>query len=136
VTDAAAQPAKPVGVGQAAASGPTRVAALGPVPEPSPVAALIPSPPKPSAETLRIVDRAREMIRSGDISAARLLLERAVRSGSPQAAFFLAETYDPQMLAQWGTFGIRGDVDKARDLYGRALKNGIADSKPRLEALR
>ena len=55
-----------------------------------------------------MVERARELIKTGDISAARLLLERAMRSGSPQATFQLAETYDPQVLARWGTFGIKG----------------------------
>jgi hypothetical protein len=116
-------------------SGRTRTAALGPVPESSATTALVPPPAKPSPETLRMVERARELIRMGDISAARLLLERAMRSGSGQAAFYLAETYDPQMLAQWGTFGIQGDIATARVLYSRALKNGVADSKPRLEAL-
>ena len=82
-----------------------------------------------------MVERARELIKMGDISAARLLLERAMRSGSGQAAFYLAETYDPQMLAQWGTFGIQGDIATARVLYSRSLKNGVADSNPRLEAL-
>jgi hypothetical protein len=117
-------------------SGPTRMAALGPVPESSATAALVPPPAKPSPEAVRMVERARELIKTGDISAARLLLERAMQSGSAQAAFYLAETYDPQMLAQWGTFGIRGDVATARVLYSRALKNGVADSKPRLETLK
>jgi hypothetical protein len=135
--DAAASPASGAASDRnAGGSEPTRMAALGPVPESSATAALVPPAAKPSPETMRMVERARELIRTGDISAARLLLERAMHSGSAKAAFHLAETYDPQMLAQWGTFGIKGDVATARVLYSRALKNGVADSKPRLEALR
>ena len=70
----------------AGGNGPTRMAALGPVPETSATAALVPPPAKPSPETARMIERARELIRTGDISAARLLLERAMRSASPPAA--------------------------------------------------
>ena len=56
--------------------------------------------------------------------------------GSAQANFVLAETYDPLILAKWGTYGTRGDASKAQDLYARADPAGIKEAKARLEALR
>lgn len=38
----------------------------------------------------------------GDIGAARIVLERAAETGSAQASFTLAETYDPVILSTWG----------------------------------
>jgi hypothetical protein len=119
----------------------TRLAALGPIPESSATTAVIPAPAVPapakvSPDAERLMTRAQELIRSGDISAARLLLQRAMQTGSAQAAFQLAETYDPQILSKWGARGIRGDVERARELYSQALKGGVSDSTPRLEAPR
>jgi TPR repeat protein len=50
-------------------------------------------------------------------------------------AFALAETYDPNMLAAWGTRGVAADVAKAKALYGEALERGVARARRRLEAL-
>jgi hypothetical protein len=82
-----------------------------------------------------LVGRADALIRSGDISGARLLLERAASGGSAQAAFRLGETYDPAVLSKLGTFGIRGDTARARELYSTASKAGIQGAAERLEAL-
>ena len=60
--------------------------------------------------TERLVSRAELLVRQGDISAARLLLEPAVDAGSAQAAFLLAQTYDRGVLASWRVRGgIAGD---------------------------
>ncbi|MBR1254972.1 hypothetical protein JQ634_14830 [Bradyrhizobium sp. AUGA SZCCT0240] len=83
-----------------------------------------------------LVARAAALLRQGDIGAARLVLERAVEMGSAQASFALAETYDPLVLAKWGTYGTRGDASKAKALYDRADAAGIKESKARLDALR
>ena len=83
-----------------------------------------------------LVARASVLLRQGDIGAARLVLERAVEMGSAQASFALAETYDPLILAKWGTYGTRGDASKAQDLYARADAAGFQEAKARLEALR
>ena len=45
---------------------------------------------------------------------ARIVLERAVEMGSVQASFSLAETYDPLILAKWGTLGTRGDASERK----------------------
>jgi hypothetical protein len=83
-----------------------------------------------------LVARASALLRQGDIGAARIVLERAVEMGSAQASFSLAETYDPLILAKWGTYGTRGDAIKAQDLYANADAAGIQEAKARFEALR
>jgi hypothetical protein len=89
-----------------------------------------------AAEAAALVARASSLLRQGDIGAARLVLERAVEIGSAQASFALAETYDPLILAKWGTYGTRGDARRAHDLYARADAEGIQEAKSRLDALR
>lgn len=73
-----------------------------------------------------LVTRAETLFRSGDVSGARLLLERASEAGDPAAMFLLAETFDPRALSRLGVIGVRGDGQKAEELYARAraLRSG------------
>ena len=87
------------------------------------------------AEATRLIVRARALLRQGNISAARIVLERAAETGSALASFTLAETYDPVILSTWGTYGTRGDTTKARELYAKARAGGIQDAKDRLDEL-
>ena len=89
-----------------------------------------------AAVAARLVARASALLRQGAIGAARSVLERAVEMGSAQASFSLAETYDPLILAKWGTYGTRGDTIKAQNLYVKADAAGIQEAKARFEALR
>ena len=89
-----------------------------------------------SVNTDRLVARAESLVRQGDISAARLLLEPAVDAGSARAAFLLAQTYDPGVLASRRVRGISGDDAKARSLYTRAYQGGILQARERVEAMR
>jgi hypothetical protein len=89
-----------------------------------------------SPEAVRLLARAGALLRQGDIGAARIVLERAVETGSAQASFMLAETYDPLVLSTWKTYGTRGDVTKARELYAKALAGGIQEARDRSVALR
>jgi len=86
-------------------------------------------------EAVRLLARASALISQGNIGAARIVLERAAETGSAQASFMLAETYDPLVLSTWKTFGTRGDVTKARELYAKALAGGIQEAKDRSVAL-
>lgn len=88
----------------------------------------------PTGATL--IDRARALIAQGDIGAARIVLESAAEAGNAKASFALAETYDPNILARWGTYGTRSDASKARELYGKATAGGIQEAKDRINALR
>lgn len=88
-----------------------------------------------SAAAAGLIARASMLLEQGDIGGARIVLERAVEIGSAQATFSLAETYDPSILAKWGTYGTRGDAIKAQDLYAKAAAAGIAKARERYEAL-
>jgi hypothetical protein len=88
------------------------------------------------ALAVALLARASALLRRGDIGAARIVLERAVEMGSVQASFSLAETYDPLILARWGTLGTRGDAGIAKELYAKAEAAGIKEAKARIEALR
>jgi hypothetical protein len=113
----------------------TEVATVAPRSEP---ATATPSPPAPTAadpETRRLMVRARQLIDQGNIMAARSMLERASESGYPQAVFALAETFDPNQLAAWGTVGTQGDAARARQLYQKALAGGVPEADARLKAL-
>ena len=92
--------------------------------------------PENAAEAARLVARASVLLSQGDIGSARIVLERAAETGSAQANFTLAETYDPVILRKWGTYGTRGDAAKARDLYAKAQAGGIKQATERLDALR
>jgi hypothetical protein len=84
----------------------------------------------------RLLARANALLRQGDISGARLMLEHALERGSARAAFMLAETYDAHVLRSWRARGISGDLTKARELYERAQAGGIEDAKERIETLK
>ncbi|WP_245305424.1 hypothetical protein [Bradyrhizobium sp. LTSP857] len=88
-----------------------------------------------AAELMRLTARATGLLRQGDIGAARAVLERAAELGSAQAAFALAETFDPNVLAKWGAYGMRGDPIKARELYAKAEAGGIKEAKERFDAV-
>lgn len=84
----------------------------------------------------RLIARAEALFRSGDVSGARLLLERAQEDGNAQATFLLAETFDPNALSTIGAVGIRSDPERARELYRRALTLGVVRATARMEALK
>ena len=86
-------------------------------------------------EVVRLMALAKSLVISGNIRAARDVLERAAESGSVQAVFALAETYDPNVLAAWRTRGTVGDATRARDLYEKALGGGFKAAKDRSRAL-
>jgi TPR repeat protein len=75
-------------------------------------------------------------LRKGDVSGARLLLERALDNGNPRAAFLMGETFDPNVLNKLRVLGIRGDASKAREFYAQALALGMVEARARMEALK
>ncbi|MGU3336887.1 hypothetical protein ACLBXJ_02620 [Methylobacterium mesophilicum] len=76
-----------------------------------------------------LVQRAKGLIRLGDISGARLLLERAQSRNAPNATFLLAQTWDPEMHRAWKVRGLRSDPDRARNLYAKAADQGRTDER-------
>ena len=115
-------------------------------PRPAPVEAK-PPPQVPVIATARLIDpnkaridgllaQAAQRIDSGDITGAREMLDGADDGGQGAVSFALAETYDPNMLAAWGTRGVAADAAKARELYQKAFDLGVAQAQKRLDALR
>jgi TPR repeat protein len=101
------------------------------------MAARLTAPEAPgNPEALRLMVRASLLLSQGNIGAARTVLDRAAETGSAPALFALAETYDPLILAAWGTMGTQGDAAKARELYTKALASGVQEARDRLDALR
>lgn len=111
------------------------VAALPPPPAPEPVVpqdAIQRLDPNEIAAALR---RADDLIASGDLAAARLVLRRAANAGDARAAMTLAGTYDPVILEKLGVHGFVPDVAMARAWYEKAQKFGSAEAPRRLELL-
>jgi hypothetical protein len=121
---------------------PPVVTALRPAPPPpavlSPTPPVVPLPPprpvEPSAAPAAaplpaLVQRADEMLRLGDISAARRLYERAAVAGNGQAALALGRTHDPAFLASIHVRGIQGDRTLAISWYRRALALGVGEAR-------
>src|SRR5712672_2295036 len=88
--------------------------------------------PNEIASSLR---RADDLIASGDLAAARLVLRRAANAGDARAAMTLAGTYDPAILEKLGVHGFMPDVAMARVWYEKAKKFGSAEAPQRLELL-
>jgi hypothetical protein len=85
-----------------------------------------------AAEIAQMVKRGAELLANGDIAAARLMYQRAAEAGEAVAAFALAETYDPLVLAKGG---VPPDVALARAWYEKARELGSATAPERLDRL-
>src|SRR4029077_15219851 len=83
-------------------------------------------------ELATLMNRAKILVAAGDISPARLLLERAAEAQEPAAALMLARTYDPDVLRTENVRNIIPDPALARIWYQRAAQLGSADAQRRL----
>src|SRR6266446_7748326 len=131
---AATPPAAPAPVAAAPpAAAPVAAPPPAPVPElMSPGDAIRHLDPNEIASSLR---RADDLIASGDLAAARLVLRRAANAGDAQAAMTLAGTYDPVILEKLGVHGFVPDVAMARVWYEKDKKFGSTEAPQRLELL-
>jgi hypothetical protein len=82
-----------------------------------------------------LVEQGERFIAEGDIITARMIFERAVKTGDAAAAMALAAAYDPIVLTRRGVLGIDTDVEKARAWYQKAQSLGAAQALERLNAL-
>jgi len=78
-----------------------------------------------------LLKRAKSLLAIGDITSARLLLERAADAQEPEAALMLAGTYDPQVLGSQDLRSVTPDPDAARVWYQKAAQMGSADAQRR-----
>ena len=86
-------------------------------------------------EIAGFVKRAQELLATGDLQAARLLLLRAAEAHDARAAFWLAKTFDPIMSKQLGVADPEPDLAKARNWYRKAEEWGAPEARRQLEAL-
>lgn len=86
-------------------------------------------------ELVALLKRAKGLLAIGDISSARLLLERAADAQEAEAALMLAGTYDPQVLGSQDLRSVTPDPATARLWYQKAAQLGSADARRRLGQL-
>jgi hypothetical protein len=103
--------------------------------QPAPVALPPPTPPAPKIDPVTLagmMSRAKSLMVIGDISSARLLLQRAAEAQQADAAFLLGQTYDPAVLGSQDIRSIAPDPTTAREWYQKAAQLGSADAQQRL----
>jgi hypothetical protein len=86
-------------------------------------------------EEASVLKHGQELLRIGDISAARTMFERFARRGSAANAYAAGLTYDPQFLSTIKVIGLTGDIKKAMSWYQRAAELGNQDAAQRLKTL-
>ncbi|HRD77767.1 MAG TPA: hypothetical protein PK264_17820, partial [Hyphomicrobiaceae bacterium] len=79
--------------------------------------------------------RGDKSMKVGGIAEARSFYERAAELGSADAAFMLAQTYDPRELKRLGAVGTAADIALARTWYERAAALGHRDGAARAARL-
>jgi len=93
-----------------------------------PMRPLTPQVKRSPQELATLMKRAKEMLAMGDISAARLLLERAAGSDAT-AALVLARTYDPAVLGTSDGRNITPEPSKAQAWYQKAAQLGSEEAQ-------
>jgi hypothetical protein len=104
-----------------------------PAPEPPKSAAAVPryAAPDPAA----LVARGDAMLELGDVSAARLLYERAAALGNAKAATAAGKTYDPAFLTSIRASGLVPDRATAAAWYQKGVALGDREAADRLAKL-
>jgi type II secretory pathway predicted ATPase ExeA len=103
----------------------------------APSTALAPARPAVSTPEMvaALLRRGNVLLQQGDMSAARLVYERAAASGSGAGATGAGKTYDPVVLARMDARGLRGDAALAADWYRKAIALGDSEAGELLKAL-
>ncbi len=78
--------------------------------------------PLSKEEEAKLFEQGEAHLRNGNVAYARLAFEELVSHGNVRGLFALARTYDPAVLRQLGAVGLRGDPEKAKELYRRATE--------------
>ncbi|HWX62216.1 hypothetical protein [Bradyrhizobium sp.] len=101
----------------------------------------VPSPSPTPAELTAMqvaadIRRAQELLATGDVKAARVLLMRAAESHDAHAALALAKTFDPAVSRQ-SSIADKGGPDpaQARNWYQKAREWGSPEAQRMLDAL-
>ncbi len=87
------------------------------------------------AEITAMIKRGKDLLMSGDIVSARLLLRRAADAGNAEAALALGATFDPLVIRRLGAVGMKPDIVQAKQWYQRAAELGSASAESQLAKL-
>jgi TPR repeat protein len=82
-----------------------------------------------------LLSRGDALLALGDVSAARLLYQRAAAGGDGRAATGAGKTYDPLFLSSIGARGIQADPGISATWYRRAIGLGDEAAAERLKRL-
>ncbi len=82
-----------------------------------------------------MVRRGDALLQQGDVSAARLLYDRAASAGSAHAATAMGRTFDAMVLAGIGAVGLGPDPALAALWYHRGLSLGDEEARTWLQSL-
>jgi hypothetical protein len=124
------QSAGPAPLESVASAGPQLAPSPGPEPQPGADSPSEPPRPKPApAAVAALLARADALVATGDIAAARLVYQRAVRLGSGRAATAIGRTYDAGFLRQIGVVGVVADTDAAAAWYRKGAALSAEDGE-------
>jgi hypothetical protein len=104
--------------------------------ERAPPISTVPLPGQLDREEIAVLlKRGKELIATGDLAAARLVLKRAADANDVEATLALAATYDPYVLQELKVYSFAADAGMARAWYEKAKQLGSAVALRRLEML-
>ena len=86
-------------------------------------------------EVAGFVRRAQDLLATGDLQAARLLLLRAAQAHDARAALLLAKSFDPIVSKRLGMADAEPDLAQARNWYQKAEQWGASEARRELDAL-
>jgi len=136
VAAGSAQEANSEGAGKSGRSTPPEASPQNSVAPAAVPAVMMPAAtPMPPETIAALIKRGDELLRIGDIAAARLAYERAATGGSEQAMTALGMTYDPSFLNSINARGIRPDPATAAEWYRKAAALGDTAAAARISQL-
>ena len=83
-------------------------------------------------EIAMLIRRGKQFLADGDLTSARLLLQRAATAGSAEATFLVGTTFDPLFMRRVGVVGMKLDTARAREWYTRAAELGSTEASQQL----
>jgi hypothetical protein len=105
-------------------------------PQPAPARAMAIRPGGMDPDQIQLLlKQGKEFVAVGDLATARVVLRRAAEAGAVDAAFALAQCYDPKVLTRMRVWGVAPDIGEARRWYEIARQLGSAEAARRLELL-
>jgi hypothetical protein len=104
--------------------------------KPEPPISTVPAPRQVDGEEIAVLlKRGKDLIATGDLAAARLVLQRAADANDVEATLALAATYDPYVLRELRVYSFAADAGMARTWYEKARQLGSSTALRRLEML-